>query len=156
MLRGYQERVTAMDLRKRAGEDHPLWKGGRGVTGCGYIRVNDGPNNRKFEHHMIIERVLGKPIPKGAIPHHVDGDKTNNKNSNLVLCNDRGYHNLIHRRINAYMACGHYDWLKCSCCGKYDDPQNMYVQQKSGNRTTARHVECHREYMRKYHKKHGW
>ena len=141
-------------IRKRSGKDHPSWSGGKGIFN-GYIRVATGRNKRAFEHREIIEAALGREIPKKAVSHHFNGNKTENFNGNLVLCQDRAYHNLLHRRQRAHDACGHADWLKCGYCGEYDSPNNLYVQEKSGNRTDGRHESCHKEYMLKYHRNNG-
>ena len=52
----------------------------------------------KLRHREIAERVLGKPLPKGVEVHHVDEDKSNDSNDNLVICQDRAYHRLLHKR----------------------------------------------------------
>lgn len=139
-------------MRNKSGPDSPRWNGGIGFVLGGYVRINIGRNKRALEHREVIKRVIGKEIPRGAIPHHVDYNKSNNKNNNLVLCNDRAYHNLIHRRTDALRLCGHADWLKCCYCKEYDSEENLYVQNK-GSRIAARHIKCHREYMIQYHKR---
>ena len=106
-------------------------------------RFIDGKSKR--EHIVIAEKILGRPLPAGAVVHHVDEDKTNNRNDNLVICPDRAYHNLIHRRMRAYDACGHADWLKCCLCGKYDDPRNMRVYQSPNENPRGRHASCELE-----------
>lgn len=60
-----------------------------------FLRVNG-----RFcrEHTFIAEQALGKRLPPGALVHHVDGDELNNDPANLVICPDRGYHNLLHKR----------------------------------------------------------
>ena len=138
-------------MKFETGEKHPYWKGGRGFHSLGYVRVYDGPKKRELEHRKIIEKALGKKIPEKAVSHHFDQDKTGNGNGNLVLCENRAYHNLLHRRQRAYDECGHAGWLKCGYCGKYDDPKNMYVQEKKENRVDGRHIGCHKKYMEKYH-----
>jgi len=60
------------------------------------VRV-DGRN--RFEHVLIAEKALGKPLPDGADVHHVDGNGFNNKNANLVICQDRSYHFMLHARM---------------------------------------------------------
>ena len=54
---------------------------------------------RQYEHIVVAERALGKPLPKGAVVHHVDGQQWNNEPSNLVICPDQAYHMLLHRRM---------------------------------------------------------
>ena len=51
------------------------------------------------EHIVIAEKVLGKPLPPKAEIHHVDSNCSNNKNSNLVICENHSYHFLLHKRI---------------------------------------------------------
>lgn len=77
------------------------------------------------EHVAVAERALRKPLPKGAIVHHIDGDKHNNAPSNLVICQDRPYHNLIHRRERAMFMAGDADALCCQVCGTYENQWDM-------------------------------
>lgn len=101
------------------------------------IRTVDGSHKR--EHIDVAERALGKPLPFGAIVHHVDENRSNNDPSNLVICPSRAYHALIHRRMRALAACGNPSWLKCSICGTYDAPENLAVNAKW---SVARHRAC--------------
>lgn len=124
------------------------WKGGRIVDPEGYILVMSPGHSRAkttgyvWEHILVCEKALGKLLPPGAIPHHVDGDRSNNKNSNLVLCQDQAYHNLLHQRQRALEACGHANWRKCWICKQYDAPQKLIIRKNSG----AFHRNCHAEY----------
>lgn len=105
------------------------------------------------EARRIAEAVLGKPLPPGAEVHHVDEDPFNNKSSNLVICEDRAYHWLLHQRMRALKACGHVNWRPCSICGKYDDPVNLIIKRfRLG--TTIRHQACKQQYEKQYYKEH--
>ena len=52
------------------------------------------------------EQAIGRPLPNGAHVHHVDGDRYNNANANLVICEDESYHKLLHVRTRIVKAGG--------------------------------------------------
>jgi len=51
-------------------------------------------------HILIAEKVLGYKLPKNAEVHHFDENKQNNLHTNLVICENRSYHVLLHVRQN--------------------------------------------------------
>lgn len=137
-------------LKNPKGVDHPRWKGGRGHHGNGYIRRHI-ENGRILEHRLIIETAIGKPIPKRAVTHHFSEIKDDNGNPNLVLCENRAYHNFLHKRQRALRECGHSNWLKCCYCKKYDSIENLYFTGSRSNPKHTRHALCHKRYMVEYH-----
>lgn len=74
-----------------------------------------------YAHVLVVERVLGKRLPKGAVVHHVNHNPSDNRPSNLVVCPSNGYHSLIHQREIALAACGNANYRKCERCGQHDD-----------------------------------
>jgi hypothetical protein len=114
--------------------EHP-----RADTNHGYV----------YEHILVAEQALGKPLPPGAEVHHVDVDCGNNEGTNLVICQDDAYHKLLHQRMRALRACGHADWLKCKFCKQYDAPENLYVSPCG----SVHHPRCVNEYHRNRRKK---
>jgi hypothetical protein len=82
----------------------------------------------------------------GAVVHHVNGIRGDNRTCNLVLCDNYAYHALLRRRTQALDECGHANWLRCGYCGRLDDPSRMYV--RPGGRS-AFHPECSRQYQQK-------
>jgi len=99
-----------------------------GYTERGYRRVfrPDHPRANKkgyvLEHTLIAEKALGHFLPSGVETHHANGSRDNGP---LVICENGGYHILLHRRAEALLACGHAGWRKCRDCGRYDAPENL-------------------------------
>jgi len=110
--------------------------------GDGYITINSNGRHR-LEHIVVAENVIGITLPKEAVMHHVNHDRADNRPGNLVVCPNPAYHALIHSRERALDACGNADWRKCSFCGEYDKPGNLYIPP---NRGTIEHRACGRLY----------
>lgn len=54
-----------------------------------------------FGHILVAEAALGKPLPPRAVVHHVNERRQDNWPTNLVICQDRAYHLLLHNRMRA-------------------------------------------------------
>ena len=139
------------------GERNHGWGGGRSHHGSGYIMIKT-PGHPKanrggyvFEHILICEKALGKYLPLLSEPHHFDGNKANNVNGNLVICQDRAYHMLLEQRTRALKRCGHADWRKCCFCKRYDEPGKLIVSGPRKNRIY--HRSCENDYQRDNHEK---
>lgn len=104
-------------------------------------------------HIVIAETVLGKPLPKGALVHHFDGNGHNNEHTNLVVCPSQAYHMLLHVRQRALDQCGNANWIKCVRCGFYDDPQSLYLYTpKDQKMPRGEHMACNVAYKKRRHK----
>lgn len=66
-------------------------------------------------HRARAERALGKPLPKGAVVHHVDFSRSDD--APLVICQDEAYHKLLHWRMRVREAGGNPNTDKvCAAC----------------------------------------
>jgi len=138
--------------RFRAGSDHPRWSGGTRISnGYRFLRRADHPRSDSMgyvqEHIVVVENAIGRRLPSRCVVHHVDENRLNNSTTNLVACNDRAYHKLIHARMGALKSCGNANWKKCPFCHEYDDPSRM--RRRVAGREQHEHAECVREYARR-------
>lgn len=125
--------INNHNRKELRGTRNPNWKGGRRIDADGYIIIlmpnhSRAYNGYVYEQVLVCEKALGKHLPPNAIPHHIDGVRANNEPSNLVICENGSYHNVLHHRQRAYEACGHASWRRCRYCHEYDDPKNMIVK----------------------------
>lgn len=105
-----------------------------------------------LEHVLVAERALGKPLPAGAEVHHVDGSGGNNARGNLVICQDKAYHKLLHFRERIVRIGGDPDTQKiCSTCKNLKPIADFNRSKRniaSGLQTQCR--ECSSLYTRTY------
>lgn len=111
--------------RERKAIGHPRTKTGR-------IRV----------YVLMAENALGKFLPPKAQVHH-------HTRSQLVICEDSGYHKLLHARQRALEACGHADWRKCTVCKRYDSIKNLGGVHRRG----PYHHKCKNDYQKELRRK---
>lgn len=130
------------------------WNGGRYVQ-QGYVMVYRPEHPRSTskgyvkEHILICEKALGKLLPLGSEPHHVDLSRNNNDPSNLILCQDRRYHMLLHIRTKALHECGNADWRRCSICKQYDSQDRLVHRERNArNGDSWHHNECRKIYRK--------
>lgn len=151
-VNGHQGRAAT----PRSGSEHYMWNGGRSdYAPYVFVRATDHPraDSRGYvqEHILIAEKALGRFLPKKAEVHHGNQIKKDNRNANLVICEDHCYHMFLERRTRAFNACGHANWRKCVYCGIYSDPNDsdMYVWWRvDGKASRVYHKSCKASYDR--------
>lgn len=144
-LNGHSNKLTLTNKGMRKRRD------GRNSTYC-FNHPRADERNKVLNYILVVERALGKYISTNAVVHHIDRNPGNDNNDNLVLCEDRAYHNFLHQRMRAYEACGHANWIKCRYCKQYSDPDNsdIYLSGK-----TSYHKKCGKlYYQNRYFEKH--
>jgi hypothetical protein len=109
----------------RCGSRNPFWKGGRTVASNGYVllRMPGHPladvRGYVYEHRLVGERVIGRPLREGEIVHHINGDKRDNRPENLEVKASIAEHLVEHRkRADLRPAGGPNPTIACACgCG---------------------------------------
>lgn len=93
---------------RQNGADNPSWKGGRRTNGTGHILIlkpehpDAQANGLIAEHRLVAEAALGHRLPPDSVVHHINNDPADNRSSNLVLCQDQGYHAALHYRRDSW------------------------------------------------------
>ena len=110
-------------------------------------------NGHVPEHLLIAEKAIGRYLSGRNVIHHVDGNPGNNARTNLVVCQNQGYHMLLHQRQRALDACGNASARKCNICGSYENQGDMVICKRNGRKSTdSFHRECRRQYMQRYYR----
>lgn len=118
-------RVKGQPMRFRSG--HAMR-----VRGCKSYRARNVKGRSIVRVHVLVaEAALGRRLPKGAEVHHVDENRHNNANANLVICQDHTYHELLHIRALVVRAGGDPDSeYLCAACRRCRPFDQFYVRKK--------------------------
>lgn len=93
------------------GEANPNWKGGRSIASNGYVLIRVGRRHHladvrgyAYEHRLVAEKKLGRRLEPGEIPHHINGNKQDNRPENLEVLPSRHHHGREHSRRKTLRA----------------------------------------------------
>lgn len=97
----YGKKQSKEQIEKRAeatrGEKNYNWKGGRKKQE-GYVFIKLPNGGYQAEHRIIAEKALGRELKRDEIVHHINGNRQDNRNCNLLICT-RGYHQWLERKM---------------------------------------------------------
>jgi len=84
-------------IKRRPGGDHHVL-----VLSHGHLRANRG--GQVYEHILVAESELGRPITNNEVVHHINCIKSDNSPSNLFVCSSPSEHFSIHGSLNKCVA----------------------------------------------------
>ena len=58
----------------------------------------------RHTHRIVAEQILGRPLKKGEVVHHIDGNKRNNDPSNLMVFKTQAEHAQWHAEHKEVMT----------------------------------------------------
>lgn len=85
--------------KSMVGEKSIFWKGGR--TPDGYQRDF---TSRRIQHRVVMEAMIGRPLNKSEVVHHIDRVRSNNATDNLYLFHCNRCHIHFHKKKGAVLA----------------------------------------------------
>lgn len=93
--------------RYQRGEKNSAWKGGRRINEQGYVEIykpeyhHTRPNGYVREHIYVAEQMLGRSLKyygkrdeRNEVVHHINGDKTDNREENLLVLSAKDHRKL--------------------------------------------------------------
>ena len=93
--------------RGRYGRDNNNWRGGRSVDPRGYVLIRVGKEHPladvrgyAYEHRLVAQEALDRPLTKSDLVHHKDENTSNNNAGNLKIV-DHAHHKLEHRHATS-------------------------------------------------------
>ncbi len=103
------------------GEKNHAYRGGKMKVQGYWVTATPGhPRAYKddyvLDHILIAEKALGHYLPEGTAVHHINEIKTDNRNDNLVICQNERYHQLLHTRIRRKKKFGDPNLKQCERC----------------------------------------
>lgn len=89
--------------KTNSGAGHKDFRGGLWFEKSKGYMMRTLPGGHRAEHILIAEKALGRRLRAGEVVHHINGDKLDNRNTNLLICT-RKYHTQLHALMSMKYA----------------------------------------------------
>lgn len=125
------------------------------ATGYVFIKVDGHPradyHGLVFEHIVIAEKALGRFIAEPNCIHHFNYKRGDNRNHNLVICEDAKYHKLLHVRQRIANAGGNPDLDKiCTRCKTLKPKTDFTTARARWDGKSSTCLKCEGVYKKKW------
>lgn len=121
------------------------------LSSNGYVVVYAKGNRKKYEHRLLAEKALGRPLDKQNQIHHFVG-KDNAQG--LVICEDDAYHKLLHIRQRVLEAGGDPNADKiCSRCKSIKPTTDFPKTRRNSDGLHCYCRTCSADIRAKYHRR---
>ena len=90
--------MTRLNKEQFSGENHPRYNGHIKNQSDGYKHLWIAPGKYRNESILIAEKVLGRSLKSNECVHHINGNKKDNRNENLLVCT-KSYHSWLHAKM---------------------------------------------------------
>lgn len=67
----------------------------------GYVRQTATDGRQRYQHRIVAEAALGRPLCSGEAVHHINCNRLDNRPENLLICT-LSYHTALHRRMRKH------------------------------------------------------
>lgn len=109
------------------------------TNGVGYARFSkDG--TEQYVHRYVMEKILGRPLTKEEVVHHINHNKLDNRRENLQLCANDAEHFLIHAK-EKYLAAGVH-WTTHNWCSYHKQYETLDNFSTVNSTWTGYHNTC--------------
>lgn len=144
-------------MNNRLRENNSNWKGGKTHYGDGrnVIHIPDHPraSSKGYVYNTILiaESILGRYISNKIHIHHIDENKSNDEHNNLIICENKEFHLMLHRRMRAYKATRDANKRFCTFCKNWDSLNNLKGMNDKRKKNISQffHLSCRKKYYRK-------
>lgn len=97
--------VMGQKKRRRFNNWHPgSYRGGRYTKPDGYVLIlmrehpNANPAGYVYEHRLVAEQKVGRPLNKSELVHHLNGNPSDNRLENLFVTNRNNHDTFAFRK----------------------------------------------------------
>lgn len=92
--------VQRIPKGSKKGELNHQYKGGVRKRKDGYS-IARGSRAKPLEHRVVAEKALGRKLNTNEVVHHINCDRSDNRNENLLICTP-AYHSWLHAQMRKH------------------------------------------------------